>query len=179
MIEAVNTVVSNASNLRVVAEQASVARIQSQPAPSADVAAAVVELPKAPYISPYISMDLNYDKAVLQIRDSDTGDVVQQFPTESRLAEIRRASAVQERASQIRFEEQQQDLPDPVPVQTHAAAPQRPLPQIKSDVIVTVQEVTSTQPANVSVAPQVAAAALSAGAQSSAVSASASVSVLA
>lgn len=70
---------------------------QSQSATSVDLSA--LELkggPEAPYISPYISVDINYNKAVLQIRDSDTGDVLKQFPSESRLQQIRQETAARQ-----------------------------------------------------------------------------------
>jgi hypothetical protein len=82
MIEAVNSAISNGSVLRVSAEQISSARSFA-----ADAAAvqAVARAPLAPYISPYISIDANFDKAVLQLRDSATGDVINQFPSEQTL----------------------------------------------------------------------------------------------
>lgn len=85
MIEAVNSVLSNVALTRVTAEQQSALRsFAANPE-------RVQEIAKAPYISPYISMDVHYDRAVLQIRDSDTGDVVRQFPSESQLEAYRRA----------------------------------------------------------------------------------------
>lgn len=87
MIEAVNSVLSNAVLARGSAEQQSVARsFAANPEK-------VQEVAQAPYVSPYISMNLEYDKAVLQIRDSDTGDVVRQFPSESQLEAYRKAQA--------------------------------------------------------------------------------------
>ena len=91
MIEAVNSVVSNAPLVRGNAEQVSAARSY---AASPEVAAqAVARIPQAPYISPYISLDVNYDRAVLLIRDSETGDVLRQFPSESTLQQVRRSEA--------------------------------------------------------------------------------------
>ena len=86
MIEAVNSVLSNAPFTKAVVEQQSVAtsfaanpdRVQQAPV-------------QAPYISLYIKVDTNFDKAILQIRDGDTGDVVRQIPTESQLEAYRRA----------------------------------------------------------------------------------------
>ncbi len=79
MIEAVNSVIANASVLRGPAEQASAARSF---AANPD---RVQEVILAPYVSPYIHVDVNYDKAVLQIRDGDTGNVLKQFPSEAAL----------------------------------------------------------------------------------------------
>ncbi len=78
MVDAVSTVVTNAQFVRSSTEQASSAR-------SVQVDDGDITVPQAPYISPYISIDNNYNKAVLQIRDSDTGDVLRQFPSESAL----------------------------------------------------------------------------------------------
>ena len=89
MIEAVNSVLSNAPLLRGNAEQATSARAVA-------TAETVSRVPQAPYVSPYISFDTNFDKAVLQIRDGDTGDVVRQFPSESALEAVRRAQTAQQ-----------------------------------------------------------------------------------
>jgi hypothetical protein len=79
MIEAVNSVLANASLLRGHAEQGSSARsFTANPD-------RIQEAPQAPFVSPYIIVDTNFDQAVLQIRDSNTGDVLRQFPSESAL----------------------------------------------------------------------------------------------
>ncbi len=95
MIEAVNSVLASASLLRGNVEQVSAARSFDV---DIDVDTQVADVPKAPFISPYISVDLNANKAVLQIRDSDTGDVVRQFPSEQRLQQ-QRAEAIAQRVS--------------------------------------------------------------------------------
>jgi hypothetical protein len=46
---------------------------------------------QAPYLSLYIKVDNNFDKAILQIRDNQSGDVLRQIPTESQLEAYRRA----------------------------------------------------------------------------------------
>ena len=84
MIEAVNSVVSNAPLVRIAADQVNVARSFAAN-PNRVQEAAGTDLPKAPYISPYISWSNDYGKAVLQIRDSESGEVVNQFPSETRL----------------------------------------------------------------------------------------------
>lgn len=91
MIEAVNSVLSNVSASRGVAEQQSTARsLSANPDKTQEVA-------KTPYVSPYISIDRQSSRAVLQIRDSDTGDVVRQFPTEGQLKAYRTAQEFSER----------------------------------------------------------------------------------
>ncbi len=92
MIEAVNSVLSNASLIRGVAAQ------QSTEKSYAVNPEKVQEVAKAPYVSPYISVDQASNRAVLQIRDSDTGDVVRQFPTEGQLKAYRTAQSFVDKA---------------------------------------------------------------------------------
>jgi hypothetical protein len=87
MIEAVNSVLSNAAYTKTAIEQQSVAQSYAANPDRIQVA------PQAPYISPYVHMDINFDKAVLQLRDSETGDVVRQIPTEGQLEAYKRAQA--------------------------------------------------------------------------------------
>lgn len=42
-----------------------------------------------PYISPFVHVDVTYDKAVLQLRDSSSGEVLEQFPSTKVLEERR------------------------------------------------------------------------------------------
>jgi len=95
MIEAVNSVLANASLSSANAVKA------SQPAPVEAAEPAV--LPSAPFISPRVSYDSNANKAVLQIRDASTGDVINQFPSESRLRAIQ-AQEAQEASQAARQE---------------------------------------------------------------------------
>lgn len=94
MIEAVNSVVSNAPLIRVAAEQVAASRSFAGDAIAVE---SVARGPVAPYISPYISVDPLLDAAVLQLRDSDTGDVVEQFPSDKALLQRRQ----QERAEAV------------------------------------------------------------------------------
>ncbi len=85
MIEAVNSVLSNAPVNRSAVESQSTSRsLSANPDKTQEVA-------KTPYVSPYISIDKQSNRAILQIRDSDTGDVVRQFPTEGQLKAYRTA----------------------------------------------------------------------------------------
>ncbi len=105
MIEAVNSVLSNLSSLRASAEQQSVARsFAANPEKKQEVA-------KAPYVSPYISLDNAAQKAVLQIRDSDTGDVIRQYPTEGQLKAYRAAQEVSARVEHAKESSTQNDAP--------------------------------------------------------------------
>lgn len=89
MIEAVNSAVVNASLIRGNTDQVDVARVEitTGDGPSA---------PRAPFISPFISIDNNFDTAVIQIRDSETGDVIRQFPTEQTLSTRQRQAQLAE-----------------------------------------------------------------------------------
>ncbi len=163
MIEAVNSSVANAQILRGSAEQLSASSVAVKAAPVA--VSEVSAPPKAPYISPYISVDTKSNKAVLQIRNSDTGEVEQQFPTKSRLAQLSQLQAKYENTQKVRISD---DAPKNIEVEASESS------------IITVQDVTSSAPSNSSLpTPEVAAAALSAGAQSGQASLSAGVSVFA
>lgn len=120
MIEAVNSVLSNAPIARAVADQQSVATSFAANPDRVQVVA------QAPYISPYIHVDVNFDKAVLQIRDSETGDVVRTIPTEGQMEAYRRAQSTQSlalnRAPQQREETPSEAVRDVAPAQTRAPA---------------------------------------------------------
>ncbi len=173
MIEAVNSSVSSSAVLRATADQVSVQRAQSNPARVQEAAEPLRDAPQVPYISPYIHLDLNYNKAVLQIRDSSTGDVVRQFPSEESL-EVRRLQQLREETAVP------EDLPEPEVREARTETPQPQTSRIPGKTasadIITVQDVTSSPPANSSAPPQIATAAFSAGAQSAG---TAKVSVLA
>ncbi|MGH1378192.1 MAG: hypothetical protein ACRBB3_05155 [Alphaproteobacteria bacterium] len=155
MIEAVSSSLASAQSLRSnVAEGVSSVSVEGARA-----------APQAPYISPHISIDLAHNKAVIEIRDSDTGDVQQQFPSESRLAQISQAQARLESERSVR----DVDLPDAPSFSSdtsEGASGSLPSSTIKSSDIVTVQDITSSGSANTSLpSPQIATAALSATAQ--------------
>lgn len=83
MIEAVNSAIANSVLVRGNVEQGASTRASS----AATVAASEPrEMVLAPYISPFVYVDNQFNKAVLQIRDSDTGEVQRQFPSEQTLA---------------------------------------------------------------------------------------------
>lgn len=99
MIEAVNSTLATSAVTKAVAEQ------QSSANSFAANPERVQRVAQAPYVSPYISVDTNFDRAVLQIRDSDTGDVLNQYPTESQLKAYQRAQAA-ETQPQLRSQEE-------------------------------------------------------------------------
>ncbi|MBI2234624.1 MAG: flagellar protein FlaG [Micavibrio aeruginosavorus] len=92
-------------------------------------------VPQAPYISPYVHLDVNFDKAVLQIRDSETGDVVRQIPSEPALESARRQLAAQARSEQL----SKRLTPETSGAQAQAAVESAPQPKA---------EAPSAQPSN-------------------------------
>ncbi len=79
MLEAVNSVLQSAPLVRGHSEQVSTTESF---AANPD---RVQKVAQAPYVSPYIAVDKTAHKIVLQIRDPDTGAVLQTFPSESDL----------------------------------------------------------------------------------------------
>lgn len=128
MIEAVNSVLSNAPLIRGSTEQQSTSRTQAANPDKVQVVA------QAPYISPYVHVDVNHDKAVLQLRDPDTGDVVRQIPSEPMLDAMRRQDATLEARRMAQTEESAretrvQQVSQPVQqVQVQQPAPQTQAP---------------------------------------------------
>lgn len=94
MIEAVNSVLQAAPFVRAHAEQTSVADSFAANPDRVQKAPQVL----APYISPYIHLDVNYDKAVIQLRNGETGDVEGQFPSEAALEQAARHNAAEQAA---------------------------------------------------------------------------------
>lgn len=87
MIEAVNSTLQASQVTRAVAEQTSTSEsLNANPD-------GVQRIARAPYISPAVDYNYDYNQAVLVLRDSDTGDVVEQIPSETRLAEQARTEA--------------------------------------------------------------------------------------
>src|SRR3569833_626188 len=77
-VEAVNSVIQAAPVLRANAEQTSTAASSGNPTQVQKVA-------DAPYIGPYLTVDVVTQATVLQIRDSTTGKVLQEIPSQSSL----------------------------------------------------------------------------------------------
>jgi len=162
MIEAVNSATASATLSRGVANRG---EPSGNPVPLEALDGAP-EAPRAPFVSPYISIDPNFDRAVLQIRNGETGEVIRQFPSEGRLQQQAREQARVEQSTRVR---------EIAGADIQAAQETR----TRSDVI-TVQDVTSNAPSNQpSVTPQNAINALSAGVQTGQTAQTTSVSVLA
>lgn len=87
MIEAVKSSIAATSFLKPGLEQASNARSF---AANPDK---VQEVSGAPYISPHIRIDNNANISILEFRDSLTGDVMSQIPSEAQLEAYKRRQA--------------------------------------------------------------------------------------
>jgi len=92
MIESVRTVIQSMPLASASGSQGAQA--------SSDAVRDAPQFAKAPYISPYISVSQEYDRTVLQIRDSVTGEVTDVIPSESKLEAQLRQSSRDESAAQ-------------------------------------------------------------------------------
>ena len=145
MLEAVNSVLSNAPMLRGPADQQSSARSLAANPQQVQV------VTQAPFVSQYISVDVNYDKAVILIRDSETGDTVRQIPTEPALEAARRQVAAQAAGDQFNVS----DRLAPTPQEAKQASYGQP--QVRQEV-----QVSAPAPQAEPQAPAVATAAFGA-----------------
>lgn len=172
MIEAVNSTIVNATIVRGVAEQmdsSSVSPVATVlPASGSDAAPSA---PQEPFVSPCIAVDLSFNKPVLQIRDTQTGDVKRQFPTENQMASIASTQAQVLESAQTTTSTAVATTASSGGSQNVAGSSMSQMAMQTVDVT-TVQDVTSTPVSNTaSSTPQVAVAALSTAAQSTASSA--------
>lgn len=177
MIEAVNSAIANSSLVRNVAEQGTSARsptVQNIVAQTSSISPPIV---LAPYISPFVYVDNQFNKAVLQIRDSQTGEVQRQFPSEETLRNREAAEAIIEapvsrELSQPNTSASQTTLQSATlfaasQIGSEAAPPQISVPSVAPSVSPSVPSTVSAAPSpSVNVAQaQIASAALSAAAQ--------------
>lgn len=176
MIEAVNSAVANASLLRTNGDQSQQARLSSFASSSNTEDG--VKLQLAPYVSPFIEMDVTFNKAVLQIRDSSTGAVQRQFPSET---------TMRARAAQAEIETQSvRQLIQSSSSEENSPRVERPDGNAQANTqapSVSAQEsnsgLQSSTPATPNAQSQIASAAFSAGALSGSSVQSGGVSVLA
>lgn len=181
MIEAVNSTVANATTLRGVVGQIDSASVSpvaaSLPASGSDT---VPSAAQAPFVSPYIAVDLDFNKPVLMIRDSQTGDVKQQFPTEGRMAQIASTQAQIRESMQGQSSVSYVSTPAPTSSVTSASAASVSQTAVQTVSVTTVQEVTATPASNSATStPQVAVAALSAASSAASATESSGVTVFA
>ncbi len=94
MIEAINAVASNSQLLRSVAEQTSTTQTLSAN-PTKIQSAAIT----APYLSPHVDYNGGNSKPIFVVRDSATGETLQQFPSEAQIRAYRKAAQVREQVA--------------------------------------------------------------------------------
>lgn len=83
MIEAVNSALASAQVVKAEVANSAVKNYASNPEQTQAVT-------PAPYTSTKIRFDIDFDKAVLEFRDTFTGDVVSQTPSENQLKAYRK-----------------------------------------------------------------------------------------
>lgn len=99
MVASISSIAQNAQVLRSAAESQQEQQPRIQPVESAPQA------PQAPFISPVVSVDTEFGTPVILLRDSDSGEVVTQIPSEPALQAQRRieaqSEAARERAAEL------------------------------------------------------------------------------
>lgn len=88
MIDAIAMTVANAAYARVETQKLGVQPAPVRPLPAVKASVA------APYISPYVIVDDGFSKAILAVRDSATGNIMRQYPSESQIKAYQRTEAV-------------------------------------------------------------------------------------
>ena len=107
MIEAVYSTLQNAALLRASAEQSSNSDVFSaNPAPQ--------KIARAPSMSVYV--DIDFDTAVLQFRNAETRDVIDQIPSET-LLQARARDEVRHAEAQAQQAQPRSEQPEPAPQQ--------------------------------------------------------------
>ncbi len=101
-VEAVNSVLQAAPVIRGNAEQNSTGDSSGNPD-------RVQKVAEAPYVSPYFTVDVQTNTFVTQIRDSSTGKVIEQIPSQRNIQ------------AKVQAEETPQLAPQPQPEQPQAA----------------------------------------------------------
>ena len=86
MIEAVNSALASAGTVKAEVSNA------SAPKSYASNPERIQEVSPAPYTSTQIRVDNDFDKAVLEFRDTDTGRVVSQVPSKQQLQAYRKTT---------------------------------------------------------------------------------------
>ena len=88
MLEAITLNVANAAYARVETQ-----KLATQPAPVRALPAVKASV-AAPYVSPYVIVDESSSKAILAVRDSATGNITRQYPTENQIRAYQRTEAI-------------------------------------------------------------------------------------
>lgn len=95
---------------------------RSQGAPSSDVPVASPPA-EEDFVSSYIRVDNLQNVAILEYRSSRTGEVVQQYPTQTQIAAFKRAESIEAKRQQEAAASRQVTVAPSPPVETAAPAP--------------------------------------------------------
>ncbi|MGB1077467.1 MAG: hypothetical protein ACPG05_04095 [Bdellovibrionales bacterium] len=133
MLEAVNSVVSNAPLLKAATPQV------SQPVAKSVSRSDYINVESTNFTSRFVSLDETSRRAVLQIRDSSTGESLRQFPTES---QIRAYLQAQSTAETVKATESGKTPPSPTEQKAQVAA----TPDIYKPDALTGQEISQPSP---------------------------------
>jgi hypothetical protein len=85
MIEAVNSALASGTAVKTQESVPSARSYAASPGKIQDVAI-------APYISPKVRMDVDFDKAILEFRSAETGDIIAQTPSKQQLQAYRKST---------------------------------------------------------------------------------------
>jgi len=120
-VEAVNSVLQAGPVIRGNAEQNSTAESSGNPE-------RVQKVAEAPYVSPYFTVDVQTNTFVTQIRDSSTGKVIEQIPSQRNIQVKQQAEETPQPAPQPQAEPQQTPtiaVAPPAPQQNNAPTQQQ------------------------------------------------------
>ena len=157
MVDAINSVLANAPLLRNDAEQASsrvsvaelqVARDQAERQQVSltrnDFATQnVSETPQAPFISPVVSINTQFDTAVLLLRNSEDGEVVDQIPSESALQTQQRQISATEQSQSEQEQQTRAQSSELIRFQTQNIADVSPTESISSPAEISASQVSA------------------------------------
>jgi hypothetical protein len=119
MIEGINASIASAALARPAVDQ--LERVASYAANPSQVQ----RVAQAPYLSLYIAMNYNIDKAVLQIRDAESAEVLAQIPSDAQIKAYRKAAQNQPAIFEAKADsaEKARDVVVPTAAPTQETAP--------------------------------------------------------
>ena len=111
MVDPVFSSVTTSTLIRATAEQASSSRANANKVQAA---------PQAPFVSPYIGRDQESQKVVIQIRNGETGKVIEQIPSKPESQQQQKATTTE------RVQQAQSQQSSPAPVQQQPSGQSTP-----------------------------------------------------
>lgn len=96
MLEAVNSSLLNSGNLKVASSKAAQQKVE---VPEADFSSLKMD----PYLSRNVEFQNDLSRAIVQIRDTSTGNTVKQFPTESQIQAYKQISSPPKESPSVDF----------------------------------------------------------------------------